>query len=64
MQVNLRKIGTEQRNSNTRHIDSLSTLEILQVINNEDKTVAYAVEKALPQISSLVDVIVEKFYED
>ena len=45
MQVNLRKIGTEQRNSNTRHIDSLSTLEILQVINNEDKTVAYAVEK-------------------
>jgi len=64
MQVNLRKIGTEQRNSNTRHIDSLSTLEILQVINNEDKTVAYAVEKALPQISSLVDVIVEKFYKD
>lgn len=64
MQVNLRKIGTEQRNSNTRHIDSLSTLEILQVINNEDKTVAYAVEKAFPQISSLVDVIVEKFYED
>ena len=34
------------------------------MINNEDKTVAYAVEKALPQISSLVDVIVEKFYED
>lgn len=51
---------TEQPNSNTTHIDRLSTLEIVQQINQEDQLVALAVEKALPEISSVVDAIVEK----
>ena len=62
--VDLKKIGTEQRNKNTMNIDTMSTLEIVTVINNEDKTVPYAVEKALPQIAALVDKIVEAFYKD
>ncbi len=62
--VDLKKIGTEQRNPNTMNIDSLSTLDILKVINNEDKTVPFAVEKALPQISLLVDRIVKAFYQE
>lgn len=61
MNVNLKKISTENRNPNTMDIDRVSTLEILQKINNEDKTVPLAVEKALPQISMLVDAIVEAF---
>ena len=64
MPVNLKKIGTEQRNPNTMNIDSLETIEILQKINQEDQKVALAVEKSLPQIAALVDEIVEKFYED
>lgn len=64
MAVDLKKIGTEQRNQNTMNIDSLSTLEIVTKINEEDKTVPLAVSKALPQISALVDKIVEAFYNE
>ena len=44
----LTQLITEQRNSASMNIDRLSALEILQVINNEDKKVAVAVEKCLP----------------
>src|SRR4028119_588746 len=50
---------TEQA-SNYRHLDSMSVLEILTNVNNEDKTVPYAVEKALPQIEKLVTAIADK----
>lgn len=64
MKINLSKIGTEQRNPNTLDIDIVSTEEILVKINNEDKTVAYAVEKEIPNITKLVDKVVESFYKD
>lgn len=38
----------------------MSVAELLKNINNEDKTVPYAVEKALPLIERLVNAIVEK----
>jgi N-acetylmuramic acid 6-phosphate etherase len=49
---------TEQRNPRTMDIDTRSTLEIVQAINCEDKTVAAAVERELPQIVSLVELAV------
>ena len=52
---------TELRNPNTMHLDKMSSLEIARVMNNEDKTVAYAVEKALPEIAKAIDVIVQSF---
>ena len=58
-QVDVKKISTEGRNQNTMDIDLLSTTEMLVKINNEDKTVAYAVEKAIPQISLTVDAAVD-----
>jgi N-acetylmuramic acid 6-phosphate etherase len=61
MNIDLTKIGTEQRNKNTMDIDQKSTSEILRLINEEDKTVAYAVEAALPQITKVVDAVVESF---
>lgn len=64
MKVNLKNIGTEQRNPNTMNIDVLSTEEILKKINDEDKTVAYAVEKEIPNITKLVDKVVEAFNKD
>ncbi len=52
---------TEQRNENSAHIDEMSTREILEVINNEDKTVPYAVEKQLDTITLLVEDVVTSF---
>lgn len=43
------------------HLDEMSTLEVVTVMNEEDKTVAYAVERALPQIAQAVDLAVSSF---
>lgn len=61
MSVDLKKISTESRNPNTLDIDVVSTIDILKKINNEDKTVAYAVEKALPSIAEVVDKVYNAF---
>ncbi len=61
--IDLSAIKTEMRNENSMEIHKMSTIEILQVINNEDKKVAYAVEKVLPQIQKAVDAIYEKLHE-
>jgi len=51
---------TEQENPRTANIDRVSTLEAVRLINAEDKLVAAAVEKALPQIAEAIDKIVER----
>lgn len=51
---------TEQENPNTTTIDEVSTLDAVRLINNEDKLVAAAVEKVLPQITEAIDRIVER----
>ncbi len=56
----LENLVTEGRNENTLDIDRLSTLEIIEKINNEDKKVAYAVEEAKESIVKAVDVITER----
>lgn len=61
MEVNLKTITTEKRNPNTMDIDQVSTSEILKKINNEDKTIPYAIEQAIPQITVLVDALVVSF---
>jgi len=55
----IKDLVTEQRNPNTVDIDSRSTPEILRLINQEDKRVAFMVEEQLPQIAKAVDLIVE-----
>lgn len=60
-QIDLQSMITESRNPNSQHIDTVSTLEMLKIINNEDKKVPLAVEKILPEISSLIDIIVDRF---
>ncbi|HAB53775.1 MAG TPA: N-acetylmuramic acid 6-phosphate etherase [Ignavibacteriales bacterium] len=54
----LSKLTTEQRNPHSMDIDARSTQEILKIINDEDKTVPYAVEKELPYIAQAVELIV------
>lgn len=58
--LDLQKLSTEGRNPATEQIDELPTLEMLQVINNEDKKVALAVEKILPELAKAVDIITER----
>ena len=54
---------TEQRNPNSMHVDSLSALEIVQLMNEEDKQVPLAIEKCLPQIAQAVECIVTAFQQ-
>ena len=49
--VELRKLDTEQRNQRTMQIDTLPTLEMLTLINEEDHRVADAVKEVLPEIA-------------
>ncbi len=55
----LSKLETEQINPRARQISELSTIEILRIINEEDKKVAYAIEKEIPNIAKAVETIVK-----
>ena len=48
---------TEERNPLTRDIDTLPTLDMLNLINAEDQKVALAVRDELPKITAAVDAI-------
>lgn len=57
--IQLEGLQTEGRNSESNKIDQVSTLELCQIINNEDATVAGAVQKCLPIISQAIDGLTE-----
>jgi len=57
----IKNLLTEKRNPNTMDIDSKTTLEILKIINDEDKKVPFAVEKEIPYIAQTVEMVVESF---
>lgn len=59
--TDIRLLSTEQRNPRSTEISSVGTMEMLQIINGEDKTVALAVEKQLPHIARAVDEIYKRF---
>ena len=51
---------TTESSSHYDHLEKMSVQELLVNINKEDKTVPLAIEKAIPQIEAIVNVIVEK----
>jgi N-acetylmuramic acid 6-phosphate etherase len=51
---------TTESDSNYDALEKMSTANLLQNINREDKTVAHSVENQIPQIEKLVNVIVTK----
>lgn len=53
------KKNTEEP-SKYRHLEKMNTKEILVNINNEDKSVPYEIEKIIPLIEQLVDIITDK----
>ncbi len=57
----LERLVSEDRNPRSMDIDLLPTVDVLREINEEDKGVATAVEKVIPQIAEAVDEVVRAF---
>ena len=53
----LEKLTTEGRNPAAQRIDELTSLEIAQLMNGEDRLVTVAIESELPSIAAAIDVI-------
>jgi N-acetylmuramic acid 6-phosphate etherase len=59
----LQLLTTERRNPRTRGIDLASTVEILELMNAEDRTVADAVRSAIPRVARAADLVAASFKE-
>lgn len=57
----IKNLLTEQRNPASMDIDSKSVIEILKIINDEDKKVPLAIEKEIPYIAKAVEFVVDSF---
>lgn len=51
---------TTELESHYHHLEKMSAGEIIAHINKEDQSVAFAVEKAIPQIAALIEAVVDK----
>jgi N-acetylmuramic acid 6-phosphate etherase len=56
----LDELTTEMVNKAFSGLDSLSSVEIVKMMNDEDKKVAFCVEKQLEHIAKAIDLIVER----
>lgn len=59
MNINLSGMSTESRNANTMNLDTMSPLEIVTAMNEEDAKIAQAIQPALPDIAQCVTWAVE-----
>lgn len=57
--INIKNLSTEQRNQKTSNLDSLTTMEIIQIMNEEDLNVVSGVKEALPQIEKTVGAMIK-----
>lgn len=57
----LEKLGTERTNLKTSNLDTMSVKEIIKTMNEEDQTVALAVQRVLPQIEDAIYIVHEGF---
>ena len=64
MMIKLEKLSTEENNPNSRDIELQDSLEIVRRINEEDKKVAFCVEKELGSISRLIDAILSRYEKE
>jgi N-acetylmuramic acid 6-phosphate etherase len=61
--IDLTALATEARNPRTTELDALSTLDLVTAMNNEDRTVADAVQRELPRIAAAVDAIAARMHK-
>lgn len=64
MMIDLEKLSTEENNLNSKDIELQDSLEIVRRINEEDKKVAFCVEKELGSISRLIDAILSRYEKE
>lgn len=62
--IDLSKLVTEARNPRTMHLDEMTPLEIITVMNEEDCHVIRAVKRVLPQIARVISWCTESLEED
>ncbi|MBB5172349.1 N-acetylmuramic acid 6-phosphate etherase [Texcoconibacillus texcoconensis] len=60
----LNKLATEERNNRTTQLDEMTTMEVLRVMNEEDKTVPEAIAYSLPSIEPLVQEAINAVRND
>jgi N-acetylmuramic acid 6-phosphate etherase len=58
-EVKIDHLKTESRNPKTLNLDTMSTLELLQIMNEEDQKVLDSVKEALPQIEKSVHIVID-----
>ena len=56
MNLNLTAMTTESRNTNTMHLDTMTALEVVTVMNREDEKVPQAIARVLPQIARVAEL--------
>ncbi|MBM3975255.1 MAG: N-acetylmuramic acid 6-phosphate etherase [Planctomycetes bacterium] len=61
--IDLSTLATEARNPRTTELDALSTLALVTAMNDEDRTVADAVQRELPRIAAAVDAIAARMHK-
>lgn len=59
--MSIKDLTTEQRNPNTMNLDTMSTLEMVQTINQEDQKVAQAVATQDKVIAQAIDQAAERY---
>jgi len=62
--IELEKLSTEENNPNSKDIELQDSFEIVRRINEEDKKVAFCVEKELESISRLIDAILSRYEKE
>ncbi len=59
--MDLNKLTTEKRNERSMNLDTLSTEQVIRLMNEEDAVVPKAVEQIVPTIAKAVDAITARF---
>lgn len=59
--VNLSGMTTEARNNKTMNLDSMNSLQIASIMNEEDSNIATAIKEVLPQVAKAIDKTSEAF---
>ncbi len=60
VRTDLASLKTEGRNQNTLHIDELSTIDMVTLMNNENRVVEDAIATQLDEIAKAIDIIAER----
>lgn len=59
-----KELTTERRNEATEHLDTMTTLELVTVMNREDAMVPCAIRPVLPEIAKAIDIIADSLAND